>query len=570
MTQSPLIRFQQQEGRKEMQTGSCVPGGRSGRVRLGMFALTALAAATAAFAQAQPAPAPGAPAANPPMPASVPPPTFAIRGFTVTGENPLGDAETQRILAPFVRNDASIDTLQQASAVLEKALRDHGFGLHRVALPPQEVGSTVTLNIVKFTIAKVEIEGRNIYSEANVRRTLPELKEGGTPNFGKLAVQTAIANENPNKQIQVGLKESDELDKIDATIVVKELKPWNIGVGISNAGTANSGRDRFTVTASHSNLFDLDHQFIGAYTTSLQRTSDVTQIGLSYKIPIYTIGGVVGASFTKSDVVGNFGTFNSTGAGHTMGVSYTQYLAPEGGRRRYISVGLDDKLFKATLINGATIPTTSDRRSAPITLGYTSRTEADTYAFGYDVAFAINTGMGAHNDLLSYQAEDPRVDTIRWKAFRGNVSYVAPFAGAWVLSTRGSWQWSPDVLIAGEAFGLGGLGSVRGTEIDRPITADSGVQGTLEVLTPEWAPGFRLLGFVDAGLLWNNDANGTSKLSSDRLMSVGVGMRYVKDWFSLSLDYGRIVLGSKVDPAFNSAAPKKGENRFYASAQVRF
>ena len=101
-----------------MLTMSCAPRRQSGRVRLGMFALTALAAAATAYAQ-QAAPAPAAPPA-PPMATSVPPPSFAIKGFTVTGDNPLGDAETQRILAPYVRNDATIDTLQQAAGVLDE------------------------------------------------------------------------------------------------------------------------------------------------------------------------------------------------------------------------------------------------------------------------------------------------------------------------------------------------------------------------------------------------------------------------------------------------------------------
>src|SRR5207247_238653 len=158
-------------------------------------------------------------APNPPI-TSVPPPHFAIRGFKVTGDNPLGDGETSRVLAPYLRADASIDTLQQAASALEKDLRDKGFGLHRVSLPPQELGETVTLVIVKFTIAKVEIEGRTVSDEGNIRRMLPELREGHTPNFTKLAIETAIANENPNKQVQVGLKESDELDKIDATVTV--------------------------------------------------------------------------------------------------------------------------------------------------------------------------------------------------------------------------------------------------------------------------------------------------------------------------------------------------------------
>jgi hemolysin activation/secretion protein len=538
---------------------------RSGRARVGLFALTVLAAAAATCAQAQ---APTTPAAPVAPVKSVPPPTFAIKGFNVTGENPIGDAETQRVLAPYVRPNASIETLQEAASALEKALRDKGYGLHRVALPPQEIGSTVTLNIVKFTIAKVDIEGRSIYDVANVRMVVPELKEGATPNFSRLAIQTAIANENPNKQIQVGLKESEELDKIDASILVKEQKPWNFGVGISNAGTANSGRDRFTVTGSHSNLWNLDHQFIGAYTTSLERSSDVKQLGLSYKIPLYALGGVVGATYTKSDVVGNFGTFTSTGAGHTMGLNYTWYLAPHGGRRSYVVFGIEDKLFKATEISGVAVGI--DRRSAPVTIGYAARSETDKYVFGYEADVAFNSGLGSHDDLLSYQGEDPRITTIHWKAIRGNVNYVAPFAGGWLWSARGTFQYSPDVLISGEQFGLGGLGSVRGTDIDRPITGDSGLAGTVEVQTPELAQGLRLLGFVDAGWLSNNKANGANRVSSDHLASAGVGLRYAQGFVAVSLDYGRVFAGSRVDPLFNSAAPKQGDDRFYASVQLRF
>jgi hemolysin activation/secretion protein len=549
-----------------MVTGSCATRSLGGRVRWGLFALTAIAAATSAFAQA-PAPVPS-PA--PAMPASVPPPVFAIKGFNVTGENPLGDAETARVLAPYVRNDATLDTLQQASAALEKDLRDHGFGLHRVALPPQEVGSTVKLEIVKFTLAKVAIEGRSIYDEGNVRRTLPELKEGATPNFQKLAIQTAIANENPNKQVQVGLRESDEPDKIDATIALKEQRPWNIGLALSNAGTASSGRDRFTLTGSHTNLFNLDHQFTGAYTTSLERSGDVKQLGLSYKAPLYELGGVVGATYTKSDVVGNFGSFTSTGAGHTFGVNYTMYLPPKGGRRSYVIFGLEDKLFEAALINDIVVPGTVDRRSRPITVGYSARTESDVSVWGYEADVAFNTATGAHNDIASYQSEDPRVDTVHWKALRGSINYTAPLEKTWLFSARGSFQYSPDVLISGEQFGLGGLGSVRGTSIDRPITGDSGLAATVEVTTPELVAGLRMLGFVDAGWLGNNKANGANKPSTDRLASVGVGLRYVQDPVAFTLDYGRIVTGSRVGLAFNSTAPQRGDDRVYVGLSVRF
>lgn len=529
------------------------------RARRAVLAVAVSAAVGTAFAQAS---------SPTPMASPAPSPVFAIRGFKVTGDNPLDNGETSRALAPYLRADATMETLQKATAALEAALRDKGYGLHRVALPPQEVGDQVTLNIVRFSIARVSIQGRDIYDEGNVRRTLPELREGASPNFKALAIQAAIANENPNKQVQVGLREADEPDKIEATITVTEQRPWTFAMGLSNAGTASSGRDRLTISGGHTNLFNLDHQFVGAYTTSMARSSDVRQLGLSYKIPLYALGGVVGASYIRSDVVGNFGTFTSTGAGHTTGVNYTMYLPPAGGRRSYASIGLDDKVFDATEISGVTVGV--DRRSRPVTLGYTARIASDTSAWGYNVDLAVNTGSGSHNDLASYQDEDPRVDTVHWKALRGGISYTAPLARAWLWSARAQFQYSPDVLISGEQFGLGGLGSVRGTAIDRPVTGDKGLAGSLEITTPELANGLRLLGFIDAGWLGNNSANGTSKPASDHLASAGLGLRYAREPFSMSLDYGRLLNGSKVPLAINSASPQRGDDRFYINLSLRF
>ncbi len=540
-----------------MVSGHRPTGPRCGRIRLAVLA-AALAAASTARAQA--------PAT--PVPAPAPSPVFAIKGFQVSGENPLGEARTQQVLAPFT-GTGTIDTLQKATAALEAALRERGFGLHRVALPPQEVGNVVRLEVVKFTIAKVLLEGNSRYGDANVRYAVPELREGATPNFRRLAVQTAIANENPNKQLQVGLRESEEPDRIDAVITVKESAPWSFGVNASNiGGSESSGRDRVTFTAGHSNVWDLDHQLLAAYTTSLDRPGDVKQLGLSYRAPWYRQGIVLGASYTRSDVVGNFGTFTSTGAGHTLGVSGTWYLTPDAGRRSYLTLGLEDKLFEATVIND--VPIGTDRRSRPVTVGYSARTDTDTASWGYNLDFAANTGGGSFNDLASWQTEDPRVTTTRWKALRGGANYAAPFAGSWTWLARANFQYSPDVLISGEQFGLGGVGAVRGTRTDRPITGDQGVAASLEVTTPELRPALRLVGFVDAGWLANNSPNGANKPSSDRLASVGVGLRYGGEKFSGSLDYGRIVQGSRVPLTLNSASPQRGDDRVYVNIAWRF
>lgn len=538
---------------------------RGDRFRRTHMALAALLAGLGGAAVAQ---APAAPPAAPLTPA--PAPVFAIKGFKITGDNPLGDGETSRILAPYLRADANMDVLQKATASLEAALRERGYGLHRVALPPQDVGDTVTLEIVKFTISKLTIEGASLYDEDNIRRTVPELRVGHTPNFKKMAVQTAIANENPNKQIQVGIKEADEPDKIDATLSVKEQRPWTFALSLSNGGSESSGRDRFTVTGGHTNLFNRDHQFTGAYTTSLERMSDVKQLGLSYRVPLYELGGVVGLSYTRSDVVGNFGVFTSTGAGHTFGANYTAYLPPDGGRRSYVTVGFDDKVFNASKINDIVVPGQVTRRSRPVSVGYTARTDSDNASWGYNAELAANTSGGAGNDLLSYQTEDPRISTTRWKALRAGINYTAAFGGNWLWTARSQMQYSPDVLISGEQFGLGGTASVRGTKTERPISGDKGLLASLEVTTPEFIPGLRLAGFVDAGWLANNNPNGTSKPSSDQLAGVGLGLRYNKGPFAMTADYGRLVKGSKVPLTINTGSPQKGDDKLSVNMSVKF
>ncbi|HVE54175.1 MAG TPA: ShlB/FhaC/HecB family hemolysin secretion/activation protein, partial [Ramlibacter sp.] len=129
---------------------------------------------------------------------------------------------------------------------------------------------------------------------------------------------------------------------------------------------------------------------------------------------------------------------------------------------------------------------------------------------------------------------------------------------------------SPDSLISGEQFGLGGIASVRGTELERPISGDSGVSTTVEITTPELAQGLRAIGIVVAGLLRNNNPNGFGKPRTDGLASVGLGLRYARGQFEATADYGHIVKGSRVPLAVNSAAPKKGDDRFYVTVSLRF
>jgi hemolysin activation/secretion protein len=517
-----------------------------------------LAAATAQAQQPMP-PATGATA------------TFPIQGFELKGEIPLSSDETTRILAPFIRTNGNLSTLQQAASALEAALKEKGYGLHRVTLPPQEVGNKVTFNVIKFVIGKIRVESQGKVSEKNIRASLPELQEGQAPNFRTLAVQTAIANENPSKQVQASLKESDEPEKIDVTLLVKASNPLTFSTSVANTGSEATGNDRLALVGGHSNLFDLDHQFSFAYTTSLERTQNVKQLGLNYRIPLYAQGGVVGLSYTSSDVVGNFGSFNSSGAGETLGVNYSLYLPPLGGRRSYLSLALDEKRFNISKINGVEVPGQMERGSRPLTLGYTARVESDKAVWGYNADIATNLSGSNGNTLAAYQTEDNRIQTVDWSVLHLGANYLASMESGWLWSVRGQVQYSGSALISGEQFGLGGAASVRGTG-ERILSGDSGGSLTLEMTTPEVFAGLRLLGFVDGGWLGNNNTLATSsgKAASDQMASAGVGLRYSLGWLNLSADWGHVVTGANVPVNGGALIPKAGDEKLHLNLTARF
>lgn len=494
-------------------------------------------------------------------------PTFPVQGFVIEGDNPLPEPEIQSLLAPYVRQDASLQSLQDAVAAFERHLKTKGFGLHRVVLAPQDVGGAIKLNVVSFKIARVEVVGHQRYSAENILAGIPDMREGQTPNFNRLSVQTAMANENPGKNIKVTLKESDDQDRIEARVNVTEGKPWSLLLSADNTGSAATGRDRLTVTGTHANVLGRDHQLTGALTSSAEG-EDVQQIGLSYRAPLYELGGFLGASLTHSNVVGDFGAFKSSGIGQTLGLSYSHYLPAHGGFKKYINLGLDNKEFGITVIDGVPLPGQQVRLSRPLTVNYVVSSESDLLIWTANAGLSLNLPGGVGNNLAAYQSEDPRLSTTKWRAVRGSGSLLMPIRAGWTFNARGQFQYSPNVLIAGEQFGLGGSSSVRGTT-ERPMSGDSGLLLSAEVSLPPVQPGLTIMGFVDAGWISNHKPN-ENKPSVDRLASAGLGLQFVRGHVSLKLSYGRLLVGSTVRAQPGVAVPSVGDERVHLNLAVQF
>lgn len=495
-------------------------------------------------------------------------PASVVRGFSISGQNPLPSDEVSLVLAPFLRKEASLAHLQAATAALETLFAQRGLGLYRVVLPPQELGDTIELTVVRFAVGQVGLDGAQRLSSDHVRRSLPELREGETPNLERLAVQTAIANENPSRQIQVALTAGFDPDKVDATVRVKESSPVQFGLSASNTGSVGSGRDRVTGSLAHHNFLNLDHQLLAAYTTSLSHPGEVRQWGLSHRVPLYGQLATLELAYTRSSVIGDFGTFTSSGAGHTLGLTLQRHFQPVNGIKRSVSLAWEDKVFNPTEFNGVALAGQTLRRTRPLSLGYTARGHSDQSYWDAHMAVVVNMSGGRGNNVAAYQTESPAITRAHWSAWRARGNWVGTLGGDWLLAWRGQAQWAPTKLLAAEQMGFGGAAALRGAE-ERAMSGDAGFLVTFEISTPEWSPGLRAVGFVDAGWLTSHSTPATAP-ASDSAASIGLGLRYGRGPLSLVLDFGQVAKGSKQSRSLNGNAPQRGDQKLHVGMSARF
>ncbi|MFC3148157.1 ShlB/FhaC/HecB family hemolysin secretion/activation protein [Piscinibacterium candidicorallinum] len=494
------------------------------------------------------------------------PASITISEFKIEGSNPLGEARTQRLLQPFtgeVSGDAQVlERLQGAAKALEAALQEAGWGLHRVVLPVQTLQSTVRLQVVRFSVGQVMVQGNKHFAESNIRASLPALQPGQTPNLQNLAREISVANENPAKRVVVGFREGKAPDTVDANLRAEDVRPWSAVLAASNAGTEDSTRPRVTVALAHYNLLGGDESLVLSGSVAPERT-DVRQFGLQARKPFYGLGGTAALYYTDSSASsGALGPgLDITGKGQSAGLSWTQSLPPLGEVKHNLTLALEDKLFEGTQLRGAG-QLSPDVRSRPISLGYALKQNFSAGEIGATIDLAANLSGGASNTAAAYAAN--RLGAPRgWKAVRASVEGRHAVGAGFDLAGQLRLQYSADPLIAGEQFGFGGASLVRGLE-ERALTGDRGVAGSLELSRSVFVSGFKLLAFVDAAQV--DRLNVQPGLSArESIATAGVGMRWTwGNWLATQIDYGWVIDGSQV-PLI-----ERNSGRLHAALQVRF
>ena len=499
---------------------------------------------------------------------------FDITRFQIEGNTLLPGAEVQGAVAPLAGPQRVYGDIQKALEALEGAYRRAGYSTVQVYVPEQELTTgVVRLQVTEGVVGKVLISGNKYFSDANIRASLPQLKEGKAPNLREMSEAIQLANESPAKQLEVTLGVSEDEGKVDAKVAVTEENPQRIFATADSTGTAATGRSRLGIAYQNANLFKLDHTLTLAYTSSPDAPAGVKVdiFSLGYRIPFYALGDSLDVIYGKSGVntpstsptLG--GALGIVGKGDVFGLRWNHYFARRGEYSSKLIFGFDYKYINSRCTAGgapadidpptpaiaACVPYTT----RPLSLTYSGQKLSPGQMLDYNIGLAHNFPMGTHytnvdglTDRYSYLTSGNRKGRDDFSIVRLGGSYLTAFQNDWQVRVAASGQYAGNPLVAAEQFGLAGSTSVRGFN-ERATSSDSGYYVNAEVYTPELAkmvgaPGsLRVLAFYDFAHGYNhNIPSGSLTPSKIGVASVGAGVRYgIGKDFSLRFDLAQVV-----------------------------
>lgn len=455
-------------------------------------------------------------------------PHFAIERYQVQGNQQLADTEILRIVEPFTGENRDFGSIQQALEALEETYHARGYRAVKIFLPEQSLeNGTVRIEIHEAKLTDIRIEGATHFSVDNIRRAFPSLALQQTPNVDAISTNLRLSNEHPAKQINLQLQETAP-NQLRAQLMVRDQAPQQASISLDNSGNRNTGHSRISLQWQHSNLFDHDHILSGQYTFSPEKSGRVNIYGLGYRIPDYAHGQWWDWYATHSDV--DSGTIASgvldakiAGRGRVLGMRWTQLLTRRENWQHRWGIGLEQRHYDNQL-DVAQVSLGHQVTILPLSVYYQAEYQTEKQHLQAQISLSQHLPLGSANNQAAFsRARSGATRDYTLLRYGLNFSYL--FANDWQWRSQWQGQWTPDALVSGEQFGLGGADSIRGLR-ERNLNDDNGYRFSHELYSPNLCQTWqcRAVLLYDFGHVWRNRTQ-VGEMARQTTASWGLGWR---------------------------------------------
>lgn len=458
---------------------------------------------------------------------------FLIEKIEFSGNTVVPSAEIQPLIDPFKGKTLKLSDAKQIALSITQLYRSKGYITCRAYIPPQKLSDKLLkIQIFEGKLGKIKVQGNKYFNKDNVKRYLRKLK-GKVMQYSDLEKDVRRANLHPDREVKAVIVPGKSVGTSDLILDVEDRNPIHIGGEINNFGTKLTGKERYSVSVRHTNLFGIDDVFA----TRVQFGDQVFAIGAQYAVPVGDYDTQIGGTFnyTDVDIAGEFSILDLGGKAYAYSLFINQPF-------------YDGKMFDLTWTNSfesksienTILDTTSSEDEIRMLHTGLNVDEVDRYGRTFlvnDFAFGIPWLGGSEEN-------DPRLSRAKAGApffkYTGALNRIHPVRDYTYLFFKGAAQFSPDRLVSAEQFDLGGVYSVRGYP-QSDYLGDYGATGSAEIRVPfyfiprnykaSWTNNeplwnkLNFVGFVDGGHA-GLKSPAVGEAGSHDYWGVGAGLRF--------------------------------------------
>jgi hemolysin activation/secretion protein len=424
-------------------------------------------------------------------------------------------------------------------AVVER-YRAAGKPLVDVYVPEQDVSTgVVRIDVAEFRLGQVRASGNRYFSRALLEREMP-LAPGAPILQSEVSLGLAVLNANPYRRVDTVFAPGDAPNTTDVVLQTEDRLPFRASAGYDNAGVPELGRDRFLAGVGYGNLFGLDQQIAYQFTASNDFFSGNPEIegranrarfiahALSYVAPLPWLDSIELFGVYAQSTPRLPDTYGQTGISAQLSLRYDLRLPTIADTTQMIQMGYDFKRSNNDLEFGGFQVFNSNTHIHQFLLVYDISKPTDAGAAQASATLVASPGrLDSDNNDAAFNAARQGA-TPRYMYVQMTGSGAIEIGHGFTLTTRGTFQWTPNTLLPSEEMGLGGESSVRGYD-PYVVLGDRGWNVQTELRTPAITFGasdaaVQPFVFFDAGHVWNR-IDQPAENDPGLLAGVGAGVR---------------------------------------------
>lgn len=412
-------------------------------------------------------------------------PKIWVRKILLKGNTVFSEHRLKELIAPFEGREISNEMLQTLRINLTRYYVDRGFINSGAIIPDQDINNgVIVIYIIEGKLKEIQVTGNNWLRTSYIKKRIARGVE--TPlNINPLRQQLQLLQQDPLlDQISARLKPGMLPGESELKIKVKEARPYQIGLTISNDRSPSIGAENGRVWAVHRNLTGFGDRLYASYNLS----EGLHNYAASYSFPLTAYDTRLQFSYDRSDseIITRFTNSESepkiTGESEMYEISLYQpaFQTPQQTialtlafqhRRSQTFLGDEGFGFSAGVANNGISKISAIR----FTQDWINRGQDQVIAFRSRFSFGIN----AFDSTINTSGPDSRFFTwlgqIQW------LRRLSLFDSQLLL--RADMQFSADPLLPLEKFSVGGQYSVRGYR-ENQLVRDNGISSSLEWRVP--------------------------------------------------------------------------------------